>query len=133
LRDTKERLEDSMKRCDENEEAVKEMTSKVEKESLERAELEQKKKEEREKNDKESRNFYAIRLNKIQTAHADEMDKMTADIATLENRVKELTAQKNSDVAELDEFTVNALNRDKEILEREVERLLGESCVCMCV
>jgi hypothetical protein len=168
LKDTKERLEDSIKRCGEKEEAVKEMACKVEqqqvevntlteqlstltiekekleveiqeekelkeKETLERAELEQKKKEEREKNDKENRNFFAIRLHKIQTAHADETDKMTADMTTLENRVKELTAQKNSEVASKNasvesnsQSLIVELEGRISVMTREVEESRGE-------
>lgn len=63
------------------------------------AEIELKKKEEREKNDKDSRNFYAIRLHKIQTAHEDQTDKMMADMTALENQIKDLTSQKNSELA----------------------------------
>ena len=104
-----------------------------ERETLERAEIEQKKKEEREKNDKESRNFYAIRLHKIQTAHADETDKMTADMTTLENRIKELTAQQNSEVAsknasdELNSQSVIGELEDRiSAMTREVEESRGE-------
>jgi chromosome segregation ATPase len=168
LKDTKERLEDSMKTCDEKEAAVKELACKAEqqqvevntltqqlssltiekeeleakiqeekelkeKETLERAELEQKKKEEREKNDKENRNFFAIRLHKIQTAHADETDKMTADMTTLENRIKELTAQKNSEVVSKNasvesnsQSVIVELEDRISVMTREVEESRGE-------
>ena len=104
-----------------------------EKETLERAELEQKKKEERDKKDKENRNFFAIRLHKIQTAHADETDKMTADMTALENRIKELTAQKNSEVASKNasvepnlQSVIAELESRISTMKREVEESRGE-------
>lgn len=78
---------------------IKDENEMKEKGIREQAEIELKKKEEREKNDKDSRNFYAIRLHKIQTAHEDQTDQMTANITALEKQIKDLTSQKNSELA----------------------------------
>ena len=96
------------------------------------AEIELKKKEEREKNDKDSRNFYAIRLHKIQTAHEDQTDKMTADMTALENQIKDLTSQKNSELASkcsLDESKSKSAIASLEISIKEMTEVIKESRV----
>jgi hypothetical protein len=61
---------------------------------------------------------------------------LSGNVSALSQSLKlkegELQLIQESDFDRVDEFVVDALNRDKEILEREVARLLGE-CLCVCV
>ena len=66
-------------------------------------------------------------------------DVLSGNVSALSQSLKlkegELQLLQESDFDRVDEFVVDTLNRDKEILEREVARLLGEcgACVCVCV
>jgi chromosome segregation ATPase len=67
-------------------------------------------------------------------------DVLSGNVSALSQSLKlkegELQLIQESDFDRVDEFVVDALNRDKEILEREVARLLGEClrvCVCGCM
>ena len=64
-------------------------------------------------------------------------DVLSGNVSALSQSLKlkegELQLIQESDFDRVDEFVVDALNRDKEILEREVARLLGECYVCVCV
>jgi chromosome segregation ATPase len=64
-------------------------------------------------------------------------DVLSGNVSALSQSLKlkegELQLIQESDFDRVDEFVVDTLNRDKEILEREVARLLGECYVCVCV
>lgn len=98
------------------------------KEEKEKSDAERKQREEQ---DKESRNFYAVRLMKIQTDSADEIERITNEKSTIEKQLESAKIEYEKKLNEL-QSTFSTSHGEVEVLRGEVELLKGKIEVLEC-
>jgi chromosome segregation ATPase len=85
----------------------------------------------REEQDKESRNFYAVRLMKIQTDSADEIERITNEKSTIERQLESTKIEYEKEIKELQD-AFSASHDDVEMLRGEVKQVKGKIVELQC-